>query len=129
MGFTVRVNRRMAMARRKLTTDQIIDLLTSDVGHKAAGSMHGISDASVIAIRYGDSYKDVAPHIPRWERREPGTHSRTCWKCKFCSESYEDRNEGSTSHRAVVKCGFGFPDPSVHGASFARFCNCYQEAE
>lgn len=119
-------------ATRKLSDDIVRAILTSSAGCAALGKQYNVSRETVRRIRYGYTYLNVLPDLPRWEEPKPRERSvvynRTCWKCIHSAFYFERKNDKWKSTARKPACALGLPDPLEEGARFARWCAAYAEA-
>jgi len=107
----------MPRGLRKLTDDQIAEILISKISDTLAGKIYGVSRQAVSNIRNGASFKHIRPEIPRRPPKskrvkvDPATLEVSCLKC---------------AHWTKKECGFGFPDPVKEGVHVAEDCAMYQ---
>lgn len=107
----------MPRGSRKLSDQQIAEILITTTNDALTGRLYGVSRQSISRIRNGESFKDFRPDLPRRkpaDRRykvDPATLEVSCLKC---------------THWTKKECGFGFPDPLVEGLQVAEDCTMYK---
>ena len=88
---------------RRLTDQQVIDILQSEESDASLGRRHGVSRSTIGYIRNGKHFAKIRPDIPR-------RSSKNCSRCQHWEKS---------------RCTFGFPDPQEEGLHAATYCNLY----
>jgi len=88
---------------RKLSDEQVRDILQSEESDTTLGRRHGVSRSTIGYIRNGKHFAKIRPDIPR-------RSSKSCSRCQ---------------HWKNARCTFGFPDPHEEGLHAATYCNLY----
>ena len=88
---------------RRLTDQQVVDILQSDDSDTSLGRRYGVSRSAIGYIRNGKHFANIRPDIPR-------RSSKNCSRCQ---------------HWQNTRCTFGFPDPQEEGLHAATYCNLY----
>jgi hypothetical protein len=88
---------------RKLSDEQVVDILQSEESDAQTGKRYGVSRSTIGYIRSGKHFVNIRPDIPR-------RSSKTCSRCQ---------------HWENARCTFGFPDPQEEGLRAATYCNLY----
>lgn len=102
----------MSRGNRKLTDDQIAEILLINTNDTLTAKLYGVSRQAVSSIRTGKSFREIRPDIPR-RQRQVGFQvlEVSCLKC---------------AHWDQDRCSFGFPDPASEGIQAAKDCAMYQ---
>jgi hypothetical protein len=102
----------MSRGHRKLTDEQIIEILLTTTSDSLASRLYGVSRQAVNNIRTGKSFREIRPDIPRRKLQvKTKDLNISCLKC---------------SHWDQERCSFGFPDPVSEGVQAAEDCAMYQ---
>jgi len=88
---------------RRLTDQQVIDILQSEESDASLGRRYGVSRSTVGYIRNGKHFASIRPDIPR-------RSSKNCSRCQHWEKS---------------RCTLGVPDPRGEGGHAATYCNLY----
>ena len=105
----------MKIGERRLTEEQILEILDSDLPAHKLGPRYGMSPQGIRGIWTGAIYKDIAPDV---ERRKTGLK---CTNCLHYDGEY-DRHKHTHQH----SCSFGFPEIKTSlGIRSANSCNHY----
>lgn len=94
-----------------LTEEQIRLVLTSPLSARKLARELNRTPESIFCIRRGQSYRHVAPELPRSLKKTEGP---SCYQCLHWSER---------------QCQIGFPDPVLEGPGFAADCNLYEASQ
>lgn len=106
------------------TEAEVIAVLeATNVPHLEMARRIGKAAESIRKIRFGMSYRDVAPWVERWQVQHKRPSCRRCIQWDHRIDIPEERFPLGTP------CRFGFPDPIVESTRFARDCNCYHPDE
>lgn len=102
----------MSRGHRKLTDQQIVEILLTTTSDSLASRLYGVSRQAVNNIRTGKSFSEIRPDIPRRKIQVKVKQLEvSCLKC---------------AHWDQDKCSFGFPDPASEGVQAAEDCAMYQ---
>ena len=99
-----------AAAPQALDEAAIRDILASNEAHTIVADRYGRSASSIGMIRRGEIHANIAPELPRWERKGKRGIRRMCTNCAYWTDA---------------RCDLGFPDPKEEGLWFARDCSMY----
>jgi len=102
----------MSRGHRKLTDEQIVEILLTTTSDSLTSRLYGVSRQAVNNIRTGKSFSEIRPDIPRRKIQVKVKQLEvSCLKC---------------AHWDQDKCSFGFPDPASEGVQAAEDCAMYQ---
>jgi len=102
----------MSRGHRKLTDQQIVEILLTTTSDTLTSKLYGVSRQAVNNIRTGKSFSEIRPDIPRRKIQVKVKQLEvSCLKC-----AHWDQDE----------CSFGFPDPASEGVQAAEDCAMYQ---
>ena len=111
---------------RRLSDDQVEDVLTSHLNIGELSDHLGISTASVADIICGRTYRDVAPHLPR------RTKTKKCQTCMHYGieriEVADARNTCLPKVRVQNCCMLGIPEYREFGPCKAGALCAYWSA-
>jgi hypothetical protein len=100
-------------ATRRLSEDQVRDILLSPDGNRVLARRYGISPQMISEIKRGRLYRDACPDVKRRSRK------RSCFQCAHLRRGRDDR------HRAYHYCGLDLPDMHEVGMGFAIECSVF----
>jgi hypothetical protein len=102
----------MSRGHRKLTDEQIVEILLTTTSDSLASRLYGVSRQAVNNIRTGKSFSEIRPDIPRRKIQVKVKQLEvSCLKCAYWDQD---------------RCSFGFPDPASEGVQAAEDCAMYQ---
>ena len=102
----------MSRGHRKLTDQQIVEILLTTTSDSLASRLYGVSRQAINNIRTGKSFSEIRPDIPRRKIQvKVKLLEVSCLKC---------------AHWDQDKCSFGFPDPASEGVQAAEDCAMFQ---
>jgi len=102
----------MSRGHRKLTDEQIIEILLTTTSDTLTSKLYGVSRQAVNNIRTGKSFSEIRPDIPRRQIQVKVKQlEASCLKCVHWDQD---------------RCSFGFPDPASEGVQAAEDCVMYQ---
>tara|TARA_Y100000356_G_scaffold131895_1_gene136326 strand:+ start:440 stop:778 length:339 start_codon:yes stop_codon:yes gene_type:complete len=96
--------------RRKLTDDQVYEVLTSTQGVTALGRRLNVSRHTIADIRANRRYQDVHPTIPRQDHQPQRFVADSCKACV---------------HWLNSKCSLALPEGK--SGAYAPLCSCFFE--
>ena len=99
-----------AAAPQALDEAAIRDILTSNLTHAVIADRYGRSASTIGQIRRGEMHANVAPELPRWDRKGARGLKRLCSNCIYWTDA---------------RCDLGFPDPLQEGLRFAQDCSTF----
>lgn len=99
-----------SVKRRRLTKEQIYEILTSTDGVTELGRRFGVSRHTISDVRANRRYQDVHPEL---ERQETPPKVVLTGSCKACVHWLND------------KCSLRFPEGKT--GSYAPLCSCFFE--
>jgi hypothetical protein len=127
--------------RRKLDEAAIRHVLTSPSSSRSLAAVYGMAPQAIRQIRIGESYRDVAPDLPRWKRRPGPTRKEAASESRPKLDRPKDRLPVRSCYECIhhawvakagdgrrLDCDLDLPEIRRLGAPAARGCNYFARA-
>lgn len=111
----------MRTLQRRLTEDQVREILLSDLSGQKIAERFGVSRQMVQRVRNGISYADVLPGLPR------KVTGRSCAACIHCRQTMRTELRGKRGSYLRYSCDLELPEIKEIGIRFASECVYFQQ--